>query len=142
MRLRALSSGNFKPYGLIIEYPKKGASKKGNLFKIIIRQPGLGWRIAYLVVRDKSIVRMESHPSSLESFEPCGGKTMLFVSKKKDPVKIDCFILDKPVILKRGVWHGVIALGGESEIKIVENSRVKSLYWRLGFELNSSHSSR
>jgi len=40
------------------------------------------------------------------------------------------FWLDKPVILRKGVWHGLICPEGQVEIKITENSRVaRGCYW-------------
>ncbi len=54
----------------------------------------------------------------------------------KDPDKITCFYLDRAVILRKNIWHGLVTLGTESEIKITENSKVKTRYWSLGFSLN------
>lgn len=129
---QTITSKNFKPFGWIIEYPeRKNASKTENLFRIVVRQPKLGWRIAYLVVRDREINRLEQHPGSLESFEPVKGRGLLFVSTRKDEKAVACFLLDKPVILKRGVWHGVVTLSPEFDIKITENSNVKCVYWKI-----------
>lgn len=134
-----INSKNFRKYGWVIEYPDKSSKdKKKNLFRIVIREKEqLGWRIAYLVVRDKAIKKLEQHPQSLESFEPVSGKSILYVSNCNDPKEIKSFLLDKPVILKKGVWHGVVTLDKETEIKITENAQVKCVYWPLGFELNS-----
>lgn len=136
--IKKINPGNFKKYGWVIEYPNKGReNKKENLFRIVLREKKpLGWRIAYLVVRDRAISRLEQHPGSFESFEPVSRKSLLYVASLKDTKKIECFLLDKPVILKKSIWHGVITLEKETEIKITENSRVKCVYWALGFELN------
>ncbi|MFH1691035.1 MAG: ureidoglycolate lyase [Candidatus Omnitrophota bacterium] len=131
-KYQRITTENFRLFGHIIEYPDRNkASKTKNLFKIIVRQPKLGWRIAYLVVRDKQITKLEQHPESLESFEPVKGKGLLFVSTRKREAAVQCFLLDKPVILKRGIWHGVVALSPEFDIKITENSRVKCVYWKI-----------
>ena len=45
------------------------------------------------------------------------------------------FLLDCPVILKKNIWHGIITLSRESEIKLTENANVKCVYWPLGFLL-------
>ncbi len=137
--INKINSKNFHKYGWVIEYPDKNAkSKKKNLFRIVVREKALlGWRIAYLIVRDKAIKKLEQHPESLESFEPVSGKSILYVSNRNDPKEIRIFLLDKPVILKKGIWHGVVTLDGETEIKITENAKVKCVYWPLGFELNS-----
>ena len=132
LKVSSINSARFKPYGWIIDYPKKSAPKTKNLFRIVVRQPKVGWRIAYLVVRDRAIDKLEQHPDSLESFEPVSGKGLIYVATKKDPLAIRCFLLDKPVILKKGIWHGVVTLSKEQDIKITENSRVKCVYWKLG----------
>ncbi len=137
--INKIDSKNFRKYGWVIEYPKKGSEdRKKNLFRIIVKEKALlGWRIAYLIVRDKAIKKLEQHPESLESFEPVYGRSILYVSNRNNPKEIKSFFLDKPVILKKGVWHGVVTLDGETEIKITENAKVKCVYWPLGFELNT-----
>ncbi len=133
---KKITPANFKDFGCLIDFPDRSRrTKSKNLFRIVVRQPKLGWRIAYLIVRDKKITRLEQHPGSLESFEPLSGKGLIFVSKKKEAAEISCFYLDKPVILKKGIWHGVVSVSSECDIKITENSNVKCVYWNLNFIL-------
>jgi ureidoglycolate hydrolase len=140
LKIEKITAKVFAPFGKLIDLPRKGfPGPNKNLWKIIVRQPKAGWRIAVLVVRDRAIKRLERHPGSLESFEPMSGESLLFVALKKDPGIIRCFLLDKPVILKKGLWHGVITLTREADIKITENSQVKCEYWRLDFELNKKN---
>ncbi len=80
------------------------------------------------MVRDKEITKLEQHPDSLESFEPVSGRSLLYLAAGKEASKIECFHLSKPIILKKGIWHGVVTLDRESEIKITENAKVKSIY--------------
>ncbi len=123
---------SFAPFGRLIDLPRKGFVSPGkNLWKIVVRQSGRGWRIAYLVVRDKKVFRLERHEDTRESFEPVKGKGVLFVARRADKAAIKCFWLDKPVVLEKGVWHGVIAFGREADIKIVENAAVRSRFWPL-----------
>lgn len=134
-----ISAACFKRFGWVIEYPRKSkASKSKNLFRIVVRQPALGWRIAYLVVRDRAIKKLEQHPGSLESFEPVTGRGFLYVCATKDEDKVECFILDRPVILKKGIWHGIVSVSDECDVKITENARVKCVYWPLKAVLGSS----
>jgi ureidoglycolate hydrolase len=135
--MKKITSANFKKYGRLIEFPKKRAQAKGeNLFCIVASEPKkVGWRIAYLVVRDKVASRLEQHPHSYESFEPVKGKGLLYVSALKNPARIECFVLTRPVVLKKGIWHAVVALDKECEIKITENARVRCVYWKIGFSL-------
>ena len=137
--IKKINKSNFKPYGWVVEFPDKALEdKKKNLFCVVLQESSkLGWRIAYLVLRERKIFRLERHPGSFESFEPVKGKSLLYVCNKKDLGQIVCFYLDKPVILKKGLWHGVVALEKEAEIKITENAQVKCLYWDLGFYLPS-----
>lgn len=131
-KYKSITRETFKAFGRLIDYPHRNkASKTKNLFRIVVRQPHLGWRIAYLVVRDRIVNRLEQHPGSLESFEPVEGKGLLFVSRRKSESSIACFLLDRPVILKRGIWHAIITLTPEFDIKITENSKVKCVYWRM-----------
>ncbi len=130
-RPRPVTAKAFKPYGWVIEWPGPVTGKK-NLFRIVTRESArVGWRIAYLVVRDRQIDKLERHPRSKESFEPVKGKAVLYVSRGKAPRKIEAFILDKPVILKKAVWHGIVTLGKEAHVKITENSLVKLQFFRL-----------
>jgi ureidoglycolate hydrolase len=137
MRVKKINKNNFRRFGRVIEYPKdKPSLKDRNLFKVILKEKEkLGWRIAYLLVREKSIKRLEAHLNTFESFEPVCGKSLIYLALNKGIPQIECFYLDKPVILNKGVWHGIVTLDGESEIKITENAKVKSAYWPLGFSL-------
>ena len=129
---------NFRKYGKVIEYPDRGSKGTArNLWRIVHTEPApTGWRIAYLVLRDKTIGRMECHPDSDETFEPVKGRARMFVARERDIRKIECFALDKPVILKKGTWHGLVSVTPETEIKICENSRISCCYWKLGLRIS------
>ncbi|MCA9398315.1 MAG: hypothetical protein KC618_01110 [Candidatus Omnitrophica bacterium] len=137
--MQKITQKSFRRYGRLIHYPAKNT--KGtvrNLWRIVYTEKAkVGWRVAYLVLRDKSIGRMECHPYSDETFEPVKGKALLFVSKTRDFNDVECFLLDQPVILFKGIWHGLITLGAETEIKITENSKVTCRYWPFGFRVRS-----
>lgn len=139
--IRHLDRDSFRPYGRIIEYPHK--SKKGkvkNLWRIVwTENKPLGWRIAYLVLRDKSLRRLECHPYSDESFEPIKGQSVLIVTRQKNLNKLKGFVLDKPIVLRKNTWHGVITITSETEIKITENALVKCLYWPLKNKITKEH---
>lgn len=133
---RDVNPANFKPYGLVITAAAKAKEKNRSIFSIVLTEPhAKGWRIAHLLLRDKAADYLERHVDSFESFEPIKGRALLYVSESKDAGRIRCFYLAKPVILRKGIWHNVITLDKEAEIKITENARVKCHYWRLGFSL-------
>ena len=136
--VKNITADNFKKYGRIIEYPQKPLKgNKRNLWRIVLNEAKpRGWRIAYLVLRDKRLNRLESHPYSFESFEPVKGKSLIFVTKKCDHSTIECFHLNKPIILNKGIWHGLITLTAETEIKITENDKVKCVFWPLKSKLS------
>lgn len=133
-----ITSEGFRPYGRVIEYPDKDKERRDkSLFCITMKEKErVGWRIAYLVLRDKTIDRLERHPHSFESFEPVRGDTLIYVADKQDTAAIRCFRLDRPVVLNKGLWHGVVTLGDEAEIKITENAEVACGFWELGFKLD------
>ncbi|MCA9395212.1 MAG: hypothetical protein KC900_13515 [Candidatus Omnitrophica bacterium] len=124
---------NFRPYGKIIEYPNmETKGRVRNLWRIVHTENGrTGWRVAYLVLRDRTIGRLECHPHSDETFEPVRGKALIFTALHKDPGAVRCFVLDKPLILRKGVWHGLVTCSPETEIKITENSKITCRYWKL-----------
>jgi ureidoglycolate hydrolase len=134
------NSQNFRRYGKIIGYPnQESKGRVRNLWKIIhIESAKVGWRIAYLVLRDKTIGRLERHPQSDESFEPVRGKALIFVATKDDLSDLKCFKLDKPIIIYKNVWHGVVTLSPETEIKITENAKVTCEYLPLKRRVSST----
>ncbi len=129
-----LAPQSFKPYGKLINYPgQENKGRKRNLWRIVHRENAkVGWRIAYLVLRDKTIGRLESHPFSDETLEPVKGKALLFVAQKKDLSSVRCFLLDRSIVLYKGVWHGLVSISPETEIKITENKKVACRHWPLG----------
>ncbi len=133
MRIDRISVRAFARFGKLIEYPRKSrAPRRGNLFHIVCRErKPVGWRIAFLVVRERQVRRMEQHPGVLESFEPVSGAALLLVSDRPSPQRIRCFRLDRPVVLHRDIWHAVVTVSKESQIKITEDARVRCRYWRL-----------
>ncbi len=123
---KQITKEGFRKYGYIIEWEGPENKKEINQFRIVVRRRKvIGWRIAYLIVREKHIDCLESHPSSYESFEPVKGASILYVSNQKKPQKIEAFFLNKPIVLKDGIWHGIVTIGKEAHVKITENNLVK-----------------
>jgi ureidoglycolate hydrolase len=138
---KRITAHSFRPYGKVIEYRNKetrGITR--NLWRIIHAEPRkTGWRVAYLVLRDKSLGRLECHPDSDETFEPLRGRALLFVARAESPSAVECFLLDQSVVLHKGVWHGLISLTAETEMKITENVEVTCRYRPFGFRIRSFH---
>ena len=115
------------PYGEVLEFPA-GIEET---FCIITTEEKEPWRLAVFRYTNKEIQRMECHPTSRESFEPLHGLTVLVVATHENPEEYEAFILDKPVCLKKGIWHQVLALTEEAQVKIVENLEVQSEFYDL-----------
>ena len=142
---------HFRPYGRILE-PAAGerpeASEPGSFdffvpFRELCRggtgsdRLAPGWQIGHLVCTCKTLHRLERHPNTAEVFCPLGGEALLVVAgesiagggnlkedlsgHKSKPVG---FLLDRPIVFNRGVWHGVISLTEKSTMLIAENSDV------------------
>lgn len=128
--IKKINAENFRLYGSIIGYPAdRRRNAKKNLFCVVRKErKKVGWRICYLVVRDKVINKLEQHPDTFESFEPVKGRSLLFLARPGAPGRVECFLLDVPVVLNKGIWHGVVTQTKESEIKITENAEVKCIY--------------
>ena len=126
--LQSVQRETFLPYGEVLEFPA-GIEET---FCIITTEEKELWRLAVFRYTNKEIQRMECHPTSRESFEPLHGLTVLVVATHENPEEYEAFILDKPVCLKKGIWHQVLALTEEAQVKIVENLEVQSEFYDLG----------
>lgn len=125
--LQSVQRETFLPYGEVLEFPA-GIEET---FCIITTEEKEPWRLAVFRYTNKEIQRMECHPKSRESFEPLHGLTVLVVATHENPEEYEAFILDKPVCLKKGIWHQVLALTEEAQVKIVENLEVQSEFYDL-----------
>lgn len=115
----------FAPYGTVLEFPEEF---DGN-FYIVDTDEANPWRVAVFRYSNKEIKVIENHPASKETFEPLKGLTVLLVAEHETPEDYRAFILDKPVCLKKGTWHQVLALTPEAEVKITENLEVESVFY-------------
>jgi len=125
LAIRNLEPEAFAPYGEILEpgaRPPQGEDKDWR-FYVLIEEPGAPWRIGYYVPQIRALGRLERHPTSMETFEPVVGVSVIVVAKD-DPESPQAFLLDRPVILHKGTWHGILSLSSRVEIKITENLQV------------------
>ena len=125
--LKSVSSQAFEPFGTVLEFPE---GYEGN-FVIVDTDTDNPWRVAVFRYRNKEIQRIECHPASKETFEPLFGATVLLVAEHSTPERYQAFFLDKPVCLKKGVWHQTLALTDEAGVKITENLEVESVFYDL-----------
>lgn len=126
--IRNITKESFAKYGTIIDFTGRPDDPE---FEIIISHKDDPWRIAMLRVKNKDFTAMERHPSSLETFEPVEGMCLLMLSLGTERSGYDVFLLDRPVCLDKGVWHGIATLTNVSKVKITENLEVDTEYYDL-----------
>lgn len=129
--LQSIHKETFAKYGKVLEFSENCTEP----FEIVITEEQEPWRLAVFRYRNKGIQRMECHPMSLESFEPLKGLTVLVVAEHDKPEDYEAFILDKPVCLYKGIWHQVLSLTDEAQVKIAENLEVSSEFFDLEKEI-------
>lgn len=115
----------FAPFGTVIEHPDPA---KGGVC-VVEREENDPWRIGIYRYSNHSIQQFECHPYSKESFEPLKGITVLLVAEHDTPEDYHAFLLDKPICLKKGVWHQVLSLTEVAEVKITENLEVAAEFY-------------
>ncbi|MFV0503902.1 MAG: ureidoglycolate lyase [Lachnospirales bacterium] len=123
-KIESITIENFAPYGSVLEFPKDCKED----FFIVETEKNEPWRLAVFRYRNKDIKTMEMHITSKESFEPLRGITVIVVALEESLDDYKAFVLDKPICLKKGIWHQVMSLTPESEVKITENLEVESEY--------------
>lgn len=128
--LESITRENFAPFGTVLEFPEDWPDN----FCIVDTEEQQPWRIAVFRYSNKAIKVIEKHPSSKETFEPLSGVTVLLVAETDTPEDYRAFILDKPVCLGKGIWHQVIALTPEAQVKITENLEVESVFYEYDAE--------
>lgn len=130
--IQSIKKDAFAKYGSILEFPEDNTEP----FYIVAAEEKEPWRLAVFRYRNKSVKTLECHPGSLESFEPLKGITVLVVAEHEKPEQMEAFVLDQPVCLYKGIWHQVLTLTEEAQVKIAENLEVSSEFYELEEELS------
>ena len=125
VQLESVTVNAFRPFGTVLEFQQSDADN----FYVVDTEPEHPWRVAVFRYSNKEITRIECHPTSKESFEPLHGITVLLVAEHDTPEDCHAFILDKPVVLAKGIWHQTLALTPEATVKITENLEVESSFY-------------
>ena len=119
----------FAPFGRILN-PQPGETanqlEKGVFdFYVPFTEPSGGWQIGFLEYTGRVLRQLERHPNTPEVFAPLTGEAFLVLAvDPEDEGGFRVFRLEKPIVLDRGVWHGVISLSPKTEILIVESPDV------------------
>jgi ureidoglycolate hydrolase len=125
--IEIITQENFSAFGSVIAFPPEDT---GN-FYIVASDAEKPWRLAVFRYRNHEIKTIERHPTSMESFEPLSGISLLLVAEPETPEDYHVFLLDKPIILNKGIWHQTMAITESAEVKITENLDVYSEYIEL-----------
>lgn len=131
IKIKKLTRRAIRPYGRLIDGSFLKDNGTGDKFGVLLKERSKGWRIGYLILRKKAMIKLESHPDSIETFEPVRGRAVIALAPAKRPYRIELFSLDNPVVVNKGVWHDVMAVSKECEIKIFENMEVGVRYHYL-----------
>jgi len=129
-----LTQESFESFGRVLEplpgeAPEVAKEDFFNFF-VIFKEFSESWQIGYLEQTGKYLKMLECHPTTPEVFIPLNGEAVLVLAI--DPKEeIITFKLNKPIVLSRGIWHGVISLSVRSEILIVENADVTDKFYKL-----------
>lgn len=130
--LKSIHEKDFERFGKVLEFSETCTEP----FEIVLTEEQNPWRLAVFRYTNKTVKKMECHPTSLESFEPLSGLTVLIVAEHDNPEAYEAFILDKPVCLYKGIWHQVLSLTDEAQVKIAENLEVNSEFFELDKEVS------
>ena len=131
VKIESITRENFAPFGTVIEF----SPDFDGIYEILETEDEKPWILDVFRYTNKTIQRIENHPTSMETFEPLSGVTVLLVAEHETPEKYKAFVLDKPVCLKKGVWHQVLSLTPSAEVKITENKDVYSEFYDLPEEI-------
>ncbi|MBD3309465.1 hypothetical protein GF339_23910 [candidate division KSB3 bacterium] len=132
----ALTHEHFSPYGRMLaptaeEQPE--VSEAGMFdFYVTFKESSQDWQIGYLKQQGTVLDKLERHANTAEVFAPVSGRAALVLAT--DPAREEtwrAFVLEKPIVLNRGVWHGVIALSEDAEMLIVESPDVTDEFYQL-----------
>lgn len=131
MKINKLTHRSIKPYGRIIGPQFMKDDGRGDKFGVLLKEKSKGWRIGYLILRKKHFRKLERHPASLETFEPLKGHALIALACPRRPDDYKVFLLDRPVVVNKNVWHEVAAVSARCDIKIFENIDVTTEYYNI-----------
>lgn len=135
MKIQHLTKDSIKKYGSILDFEpiqRDVCSDSGSHFRVVAKSPeSTGWRIGKYIGRDYKTSKLECHPNTYESFEPISGTGVLLLAEYDTPDNIEAFLLDKPVIVRKNIWHWILTLSEEFHAKVTENLDVETEFHEL-----------
>ncbi|MCW4020053.1 MAG: hypothetical protein NWF14_02330 [Candidatus Bathyarchaeota archaeon] len=132
--LRVLTTEAFKKYGRIL-LPSSEEKKLNKAFLVLEKAESDGWGMAYFEVSARETDTIHNHPNTKETFEPIQGVAAIAVAPHGKPLSVEVFLLDKPVVVNKGIWHSTIALSEKTCMRINENLHVETEKYSLPFTI-------
>lgn len=124
--IQRITPENFLPFGTVLDFQPDPPDPR---FEVKVERPGgAGWRLAVFCVTIREAERLECHPSTPESFIPCGGTGVLLCAAPDTPDEVHAFLLDRPVCMAPGAWHEVVALSERAYFQVTEDIDVCSRF--------------
>jgi len=125
--IQNITPESFAKYGVILDF----SPSFDGAFEILVREAEQPWRMAVYRPANRTCDCLENHPTSMESFEPVRGTSLLIVAAHDTPNDFEIFLLDTPVCLHKGIWHNAVALSDGVLIRVNENLEVSSDFHNL-----------
>jgi|GEM_PF-6737872 len=88
--IETITAESFAPYGKVLQF---SGEKPDTCFEIIVTEEKSPWRLAMFRVKNTECLRLECHPTSLESFEPYRYSTG---SGTRNPARLPCIFTRLP----------------------------------------------
>ena len=134
IKVLEINKTNFKYFGEVLVPSDESIPEvfEDDIFKFYVtfKEQANSWQIGYLDQIGKKVDKLECHPNTSEVFVPLSGDAVILLSVNPQE-NIFAFRLDKPIVLSKGIWHGVISLTDSSKMLIVESADVLDEYYDL-----------
>ena len=140
LEIKPLTPKSIAKYGRILfptEEENKTVEDPAVAYVILEKAVSKGWLMSHYTVSKRFTDMMENHPNTKETFEPLCGASVIVLAHGPAPDNPEAFLLDKPVVLYEGVWHGVMALSEKATMRINENTEVQSVRQKLPYTIKA-----
>jgi ureidoglycolate hydrolase len=118
IELQRITLASFARYGQVLAWD----AAQGQQLQVAIEETaGAPWMLATFRVDAPAVTYLAQHPDSIELFAPVTGSALLLLALPDTPENAEAFLLDVPVVINRGVWHGMCALSEAAIVAIAEN---------------------
>ncbi len=118
IELQRITPETFARYGQVLVW----SATSGQRLQVATEESaGAPWLLATFRVDAHEVSYLAQHPDSIELFVPLSGTAVLLLALPEAPEDYAAFLLEVPVVINRGVWHGLSALSETAILGIAEN---------------------